>query len=311
MATNCVSRRSQVSKPQHWLIGDSILSSLSEDNRLATKGAVMARFRNKNKFALTREIFREIFEELKLLWQKAGIPIKANCNCVNEMVSLHEKWKNIKKIPNGKRNTALAVNRIESFKSTLNEILDLSPENVEEKLKQNRKRNAAEDYQFLLGQREIPQRGYMEKIDRKNLERELNRQKRSCTPALKPQENSRDPVDIESGETEEELELSSFGDEYTAVTPRPSSITLELPSRNIIKVTSQAADARDLSVRDHVAILASTIRAGGGNVNQVTLSVASGSRQRRMNRRDIVNRIRNDFVKPEYISIHWDTKLVK
>jgi hypothetical protein len=158
-----------VNKPQHWLIGDSILSSLSEDNRLATKGAVMARFlgiRNKNKFAPTREIFREIFEELKLLWQKAGIPIKANCNCVNEMVSLHEEWKNIKKIPNGKRNTALAVNRIESFKSTLNELLDLSPENVEEKLKQNRNRNAAEDYQFLLGQREIPQRGHTEKIDR-------------------------------------------------------------------------------------------------------------------------------------------------
>jgi len=33
-----------MNKPQHWLIGDSILSSLSEDNRLATKGAVMARF---------------------------------------------------------------------------------------------------------------------------------------------------------------------------------------------------------------------------------------------------------------------------
>lgn len=95
MATNCVSRRSQVNKPQHWLIADSILSSLSEAYRLATKGAVMARFldnRNKNKFAPTREIFREILEELKLLWQKAGIPIKANCNCVNEIVSLHEEW---------------------------------------------------------------------------------------------------------------------------------------------------------------------------------------------------------------------------
>lgn len=202
--------------------------------------------------------------------------------------------KTLRKYQTEKKNTALAVNRIESFKSTLNELLDFSPENVEEKLKQNRNRNAAEDYQFLLGKREISQRGYMEKIDRTNLERELNRHKRSCTPALKPQENSRDPVDIESEETEEELELSSSGDDYTTVTPRPSSITLELPSRNIIKVTSQAADARDLSVRDHVVILASTIQAGGGNVNQVTLSFASGSRQRRMNRRDIVNRIRND-----------------
>ena len=107
------------------------------------------------------------------------------------------------------------------------------------------------------------------------------------------------------------IDLSSFGEEYSVVTSRPSSIALELPSKNLIKVTSQDADARNLNVRNRVAILAPTIQAGGGDLNQVTLSVASGSRQRRKDRREIFKRIRNSFVKPEHISVHWDTKLVK
>ena len=61
--------------------------------------------------------------------------------------------------------------------------------------------------------------------------------------------------------------------------------------KSLLKATGQVADARNLSVKDHVAIVVSTITAGGGDFNQVTLSVAIGSRQRRENRREICFRM--------------------
>ncbi len=53
-------------------------------------------------------------------------------------------------------------------------------------------------------------------------------------------------------------------------------------------------------MRDHVAIVASNIAAGGGDFNQVTLSVASGSRQRRENRREICSRMSKNLEKTDF-----------
>jgi hypothetical protein len=78
-----------------------------------------------------------------------------------------------------------------------------------------------------------------------------------------------------------------------------------------LKATGQVADARNLSVRDHVAIVVSTITAGGGDFNQVTLSVAIGSRQRRENRREICFRMSENFKKPKFVVGHWDSKIIK
>ncbi|KZR97181.1 Uncharacterized protein APZ42_008091, partial [Daphnia magna] len=98
---------------------------------------------------------------------------------------------------------------------------------------------------------------------------------------------------------------------YLSRTPRPDSVTLELPAKSLLKATGQAADARNLSVRDHDAIVASTITAGGGDLQQVTLSVACASRQSRANRREICSRITEQFEKPKFVVAHWDFKLIK
>ena len=82
---------------------------------------------------------------------------------------------------------------------------------------------------------------------------------------------------------ESEIDELSSGEEFCdrARTPRTASVTLELPEKSLLKATGQVADARNLSVRDHVAIVVSTITAGGGDFNQVTLSVVIGSTEKR------------------------------
>lgn len=117
----------------------------------------------------------------------------------------------------------------------------------------------------------------------------------------------------ETSESEQDIpENNSTDDEYSArSTRRPSSITLQIPSRSLSRVTGQVADSRNISVRDHLAIQASLINAGGVNLDQVSMSVATVHRQRKENRKTIYDNIRNSFVKPPFVLVHWDSKLIK
>lgn len=90
-------------------------------------------------------------------------------------------------------------------------LLDLSPPDVEKLLKQSRNPNAKVNYEFLLAQRKIPQRGYMDKLDTTSLERESMKQKRCSTPA--PTQDHIDPDTPDTQLSEDELNLSS-GEEY-------------------------------------------------------------------------------------------------
>ena len=41
--------------------------------------------------------------EMKEVWERAAIPIKADSNCLNDIKKLHGSWKAILKIPVDKR----------------------------------------------------------------------------------------------------------------------------------------------------------------------------------------------------------------
>ncbi|KZS02690.1 Cc8K15.2-like protein [Daphnia magna] len=67
----------------------------------------------------------------------------------------------------------------------------------------------------------------------------------------------------------------------------------------------------NLSISDDLAVQAAFTKKGGGNLNDVLLSVATVSRHRRQNREEISNQIREKFVKPSFLLIHWDSKLIR
>lgn len=37
-----------------------------------------------------REIFKEILKELKLIWERAGIPINPDNNCIRQLLLIHD-----------------------------------------------------------------------------------------------------------------------------------------------------------------------------------------------------------------------------
>lgn len=79
------------------LIGYSHRTSLATASKLPTKGVVLARFKgiqeeNKGQHI---DICRKVFAELRVVWERAGIPIKVDNTCVNDVKNLHRSWKAI------------------------------------------------------------------------------------------------------------------------------------------------------------------------------------------------------------------------
>ena len=106
----------------------------------------------------------------------------------------------------------------------MNTLCDLSPYDVEKKLKASRKRQWKEDFLFLLGQRQFPQIGRMTSVDRNEARRannQLLRSSRTSTPLLPTSTETFDEaISVDSNESEE---ISQF-----SVTTKITNLASEL-----------------------------------------------------------------------------------
>jgi hypothetical protein len=74
--------------------------------RLPLNKSVLQRFlflRNLNVKMGNRDIFELILIELKEIWSRAAVPIKNGKKCLDQMISLHGKWKIVNKNNNEER----------------------------------------------------------------------------------------------------------------------------------------------------------------------------------------------------------------
>jgi hypothetical protein len=86
---------------EDWLFGKACDKSLAISSRLPLKLQVVRRFQyfrrlDDNKQA--KQIFRMILDELKEIWRKTEIPIKADRNCFRELFKIHKALFAMKKI---------------------------------------------------------------------------------------------------------------------------------------------------------------------------------------------------------------------
>jgi uncharacterized coiled-coil DUF342 family protein len=84
---------------------------------------------------VTRDAFKIIFEELKEIWQRAYLPMKAENKCLDQLVSLHKEWSVLRKIDLSRREKPATLSRIDKFKANMNQLCDFSPKDVLAKLK--------------------------------------------------------------------------------------------------------------------------------------------------------------------------------
>lgn len=214
---------------------------LSDGVRLPTNRIVLQRFlhfRKSNGRLPTRDVSKILLCELKIIWQRAGIPIKNDSMCIKQLIALFEKWEKLKKI--SKPDIPSSIRHKVYFEDTMNRLCDLSPPNVYELLKSTRAHHWQEDWDFLQKQQRVPQIGYMSGVDKQTLELEERRAKR-----IRRKENSAltttsmfkdvEAIEMETDNDEESSSKEDDSVEFVSSTPkstRVNEVLLAIPTKN-------------------------------------------------------------------------------
>lgn len=168
-----------------WLIGKLSDTSLSLGTRLPLQRAVMKSFLSiqlLNSLTPVKDIFNVIVVELKEIWGRAAIPVKDDKNILKALMNNHDAWLSLKNIPISRRDSRHSKKLIEEFQKQMNSSFNISPSDVENRLRATRKRHWKEDFSFLIGQRPNPKIGFMEKVDQQEHKRQ-NKKKQTKSPS--------------------------------------------------------------------------------------------------------------------------------
>ena len=83
----------------------------------------------------------------------------------------------VEKIPTSRRGKS--KDQFDFFETQLKTLFDISPLDVEDRLRSTRLKTWKEDYQFLFNQRKIHQQGFMTGVDQELLARENRKGKKN------------------------------------------------------------------------------------------------------------------------------------
>ena len=163
------------------IIGHGHNESLAGSNRLPVTGLVIKRIsylRSESPLKPRRDICRDVYGELKEVWDKACIPTRVDKSCIDLLLKLFEEWNDLKRTSKSRRETDRYKARREDFRNRLVSLFDLSPSDVRDRMKAGRAAYWQEDYEFLTNQRKIPQVGCMASVDRVTAKKEAQKQER-------------------------------------------------------------------------------------------------------------------------------------
>ncbi|KZR96015.1 Uncharacterized protein APZ42_009886, partial [Daphnia magna] len=148
----------------------------------------------------------------------------------------------------------------------------------------------------------------MEKVDQQEQKRQNKKSKRNLrvnrTPsAASSNQNQEEEYSSLSSKTEEDISNCGSSEQDDSNyeprrTPRPESILIDIPAKNLSTVTAQVAESRKITLRDHLVIQSAVVNAGDGNVNDMSLSLSTVHRKRRQMRQQISEEIREKWNPP-------------
>ena len=108
----------------------------------------------------------------------------------------------------------------------------------------------------------------------------------------------------ESSKNEDDFELNR---PHSPITP--TTVTLQLPSPKLTAVLCQVDGRCKLISTRNLLALQSKIGTGGAIVNQFSISTSIVWCQRTKTRTELTEKLKVDFLKPEFVVAHWDSKV--
>lgn len=316
----------------HWLVGTTIceiLGSKLPTNELILKHYLFLRDNSCGPATSTIRVLAKIIydEIISRVWKRSRIPTKPEKACLDQLVKLVKTYETLKKIPNNRLNSLKSQQQIQKFFDTLKCLFDISHSNAYSLLELSANSRSVTrnpewkvDWDFLLGQRKVPQEGCMDGVDKILAGKERERQEREeLIEQRKSKELNRiaqtEAVESEMDSSIEEQQSDNLEDadssfEHETAFENESEVLLP---RDLITPTSSTALRIGLSTRQHTVMLASFVNTVTGKtktpLSNVTLSVGSVERKRSREIERIARAVRENYKPPRYGTIHYVSKI--
>ena len=289
--------------------------------KLPKNKVILQRFldlRSKNPNTKVWVLVGMLYDEVSAIWMKARIPTKGELQCKIKIRSVIDRFFKIRHFSS----KVVSEKKKAEFDSFIEKLCDIAPEKLFENLKATSKTNVEweEDWKFYLNMCDNKQVGSMGVVDKKLAFKEERKKKREewyDAERKKSEEEKEKKKTVSfdvSRDASSEEDDNNDPDVDVPKSPKkkkPKVMCLELDPKELVTQTCGTSDRLGLSSRDTAMILANVVKAGGGDLSNVTLSKSTVQRKKREAREEQGKAIKGSFVSSTrgYI-LHYDTKLV-
>ena len=249
----------------------------------------------------------KVIEEVLEIWDKAKIPTMTKINANLKLVKLFNKWRNLEK--SKKKNNKQELENRDNFILNLDTLFDIVSSKWEKEIQDDRLRTKeakAEDLKFLKDQREQRQM-FLDKEDinyqaahlAKNV-RLYSDRKRKIAEQQRKEEDAKSDKSVWNNEDQDEKTNESDCD-IIVKQKKKETVTINLPRKifsdpNICSMT----DRTQLSTNTALGVVASVIKAGGGDLNDFDISKSTVKRSRDRARKEEYERFYREFKPPKH-----------
>lgn len=233
-----------------------------------------------------------------IFWQQARIPTRRMDHCVESLLRIYDKWKNIQKVVPSKRTPRILENE-KAFVDSLDDLFDIASATALTTMRNE------EDKKFLLMQREKGRPGCMAGVDTRLAAREKRSQERRLIEEARKRKHEEELQQslVEYGDAEADADEGEQSAEGTVREFTHNARSSK--KRRINWITPRLTGAFDNGkVTDTHAmhILAATIDALNSALNlqipvdQLVISRTTIHEQRRENRKEKAKKTKADFI---------------
>ena len=237
---------------------------------------------------------------------------------VAKLESLFKVWRELERMSRRSDRQHLYMKRADEFREQLQNPFNILKHNGEQILCQSGIKLWEEELTHLRNQMDPKQVGCCDGYDqrqKKKEEREI-REKASRDAAIEKSKNeaaARKEVEMEA--RKEALVEEHTGAPVCSSTKVSSDEDFRGPKKRTQKIdvmgkVSRTADALGLSMRQRAAMTASVLNSVDINLNETNVSVMSAHKKGKENRLRIAKDVKDNFVCPLHVSLHWDGKIL-
>ena len=273
--------------------------------RLPTRRVILQRYRQLSQTEIStqwkakakgREIIDIITGEVIHVWNSARVPIIESFNVHKKVKDVVDSFKKGRLY--AKKGEKVKVRETETYQAYLDELCDISPTNVFDLMRSSKKPTWKEDFDFLQGQKKVPQVGHMEGVDKSLFEQEqkienrrMKKQKQLHKELTRKEELKRkyeESEDITEDDNVKESYADAEDDEFIPKKRHRKTIhpiELKIDSKTIMKDTADLATRMNLSTNQQLAMVSKVVKVGGGSIKDNVFSRSTTRRHKEVNRR--------------------------